>query len=161
LSILHDPTLIASCALRALSAGLHLAISNGPDPEGRVSPDELLTLLQHVPGAQAALDLGSAHLHSDARQYTQELLEGLQKNGQRLVHLQLHDNDGAQDLHLSMGEGYLPFSESLRMIFAQGFDGLGIVEHWRDVRSEATQINALVRTLDRPWRALVPVKRLL
>ncbi len=154
LSILHDPGLIASCALRALGVGLRLAICNGPDPEGRVGPDDLLGLLRQVPGAHAALDLGAAQLHSDALQYTQNLLQGLQQAERRLVHLQLHDNDGEHDEHLSMGEGKVPFAESLRLIFAAGFDGLGIVEHWRDVRSEATQLTALVRTLLRPWRTL-------
>lgn len=159
LSILHDPSLVASCALRALSSGLRLAISNGPDPEGRVSPEDLLNLLRHVPGSQAALDLGGAHLHSDALHYSKTLLKGLHETGRKLVHLQLHDNDGEQDLHLSMGEGNLPFAESLRLIFAAGFDGLGIVEHWRDVRSEATQINALVRKMERPWRGFVPLEQ--
>lgn len=158
LSIIHDPGAIASCALRARSQGLRLAISNGPDPQGLVDPDTLLRLLAQVPGAQAALDIGAAHLHNNGLRYCRDLLDGLQKTGLRLVHLQLHDNNGDEDSHLSMGEGNVPFVEMLRLIFEAGFDGLGIIAHWREVRREASQISALVRALPRPWRSVEATK---
>ncbi|MFH1810155.1 MAG: TIM barrel protein [Pseudomonadota bacterium] len=145
-----DLPLMQELASRAADSGVDLAIGNGPDYGRQVGPERLARTAEQIPGAQVALDLGYAHLHRNGLDYTEELLQLLDRAQRRIVHLQLHDNDGLSDGHLSLGDGTLPLRDIFERLFSAGFDGAGIVEHWREIRREAQQIRDMVLQVSRP-----------
>ncbi|MBN2361028.1 MAG: sugar phosphate isomerase/epimerase, partial [Deltaproteobacteria bacterium] len=150
---------VAEAVAQAREHGIVVAIGNGPDVARCCTPQRLVDVLAAIPDAEVALDVGHAHLLGDAASYTAELLELLAATDRRVVHLQLHDNDGRSDDHLSMGDGTVALRDVLALLFDSGFDGTGIVEHWRDPRHEREQILQIVCSLARPM-ASVDVDRL-
>lgn len=67
--------------------------------------EEFVRLFDEIPTIKALLDVGHAHINGwDIPRVIQDLGEHLQA-----VHL--HDNDGARDLHLPIGEGTIDWSE--------------------------------------------------
>jgi sugar phosphate isomerase/epimerase len=154
-----EPPAVAEAVARAREHGIGVAIGNGPDLARNCTPRALADLVLAIPGADAALDVGHAQLQGSAAAYTDELLALLAPTGRRIVHLQLHDNDGRSDGHLSMGDGTVALTAVLKSLFDAGFDGTGIIEHWRDPRREREQILQIVCALARPM-ALVDVDRL-
>lgn len=119
--------------------------------DGRSSPPE--TLLETVfatPDVQVALDVGAAHIHSGALDYVSSILAGLKGTDRVVTHLQLHDNDGRVDDHLNIGQGSVPVRMLLERLFAAGFDGSGVIAHWRDPYRDITQLVEIINTIDRP-----------
>jgi len=154
-----EPPVVIEAVARAREHGILVAIGNGPDLARNCTPQRLVDVLLAVPQAEAALDIGHAQLLGNAARYTDDLLALLAATDRRVVHLQLHDNDGRSDGHLSMGDGTVGLNAVLKSLFDAGFDGTGIIEHWRDPRREREQILQIVCALARPM-ALVDVDRL-
>lgn len=81
------------------SAGVAVLIENNGRPSEKFAdPCEIERLLEAVPALRVALDLGhltsSGHINSDLSALTG-----------RIASVDVHDNDGFNDLHLSLGHG--------------------------------------------------------
>jgi sugar phosphate isomerase/epimerase len=70
------------------------------------SPDLLVRLVDEVdhPSLKLCLDIGHQNVFSDVR-----APEWVQRLGTRLAHVHVHDNDGRQDRHWSLGRGTIDF----------------------------------------------------
>ncbi len=86
------------------------------------TPEDHRGFLERFPGLGACLDLG--HLHTvggGAEGYVRAL-------GERLVHVHLHDNRGAVDDHLALGDGTLDWRGVVRALDEGGYAGPVILE---------------------------------
>ncbi len=71
-------------------------------------PELLADLLAAVddPRLDACLDVGHVHCHSSV-----PIIPWIERLGPRIGHVHLHDNHGADDEHLGLGEGSIPLVE--------------------------------------------------
>ncbi len=100
-------------------------------------PRQLKALLDAFPTPHACLCFDVGHFNVFARAPLAEWLEIL---GGRLGQLHLHDNHGAADEHLPVGEGKFPFGELFRFIRARKLHPI--------LTLEAHSEEDLFRTLD-------------
>jgi sugar phosphate isomerase/epimerase len=99
------PSLIEQAAAR----GVLLALENIFDQY----PEPLATLMDQLdsPWLGHCFDVG--HWNIFAKVTLREWIDAV---GRRLVHLHLHDNDGASDAHLPAGEGNIDFDSLFRLL---------------------------------------------
>jgi len=73
-----------------------------------LSPDILIETIETIadPRVSACLDIGHAHCNS-----TTPVLEWIEKLGNRIGYVHLHDNDRTSDQHRALGKGNIPFKE--------------------------------------------------
>jgi sugar phosphate isomerase/epimerase len=73
-----------------------------------LSPDIMIETIDTISDRRvsACLDIGHAHCNS-----TTPVLNWIEKLGSRIEHVHIHDNDGASDQHLAIGEGSIPFKD--------------------------------------------------
>lgn len=87
---------------RWAEAGILVALENDLEK----SPDLLVRLVDEVdhPFLKLCMDIGHQNVFSDVK-----AAEWVQRLGTRLVHVHLHDNDGREDRHWSLGRGEIDF----------------------------------------------------
>jgi len=83
-------------------------------------PEQLMFLIQEV-GCKFTLDVGHANTLTKIEAFMGTLAE-------HIVNLHLHDNDGEQDAHLSLGKGNINFSAVLASLRKIEYSGPLIVE---------------------------------
>lgn len=109
----------------AHSRGVHVALENKQRGKGEdlvATPEEHLLALHEAPSVGACLDLGHSHtLGIDAAAYVEAL-------GPRLIHVHLHDNQGALDEHLPLGEGTLDWKRALAALEQSDYAGVVVLE---------------------------------
>jgi sugar phosphate isomerase/epimerase len=71
-------------------------------------PDIIIDTIEGIsdPRVSVCLDTGHAHCNSNT-----SVLEWIEKLGDRIEYVHLHDNDGTSDQHRAIGEGTIPFKE--------------------------------------------------
>ncbi|MBU1741151.1 MAG: sugar phosphate isomerase/epimerase [Proteobacteria bacterium] len=75
------------------------------------TPDIFFEIMPHLPGVGFCLDPGHVAAFSDTP------LDGwLSALGAQVTHLHLHDNDGAADNHLPLGQGTIDFAHLFRFL---------------------------------------------
>jgi sugar phosphate isomerase/epimerase len=72
------------------------------------------------------LDIGHANT-------TNNIMDFFDEQGERIVHLHIHDNDGKVDSHNRMGDGTVPWKVVASRLDKSGFDGSAIIESVRDL----------------------------
>ncbi|MFW6058762.1 MAG: sugar phosphate isomerase/epimerase family protein [Phycisphaeraceae bacterium] len=83
------------------------------------SADQLAELLEPLPDLGLHIDIGHCNLRT-TENTTYELVE---RFGDRLRHVHLHDNKGgAADLHLPLGTGTVDYCAAVRALKASGYD---------------------------------------
>jgi sugar phosphate isomerase/epimerase len=94
---------------QAAAQGCPLVLENIFDEH----PEPLATLLNQLdsPWLGHCFDVGHWNLFANV-----SLRDWLDALGDRLVHLHLHDNDGASDAHLPAGEGNIDFAALFRLL---------------------------------------------
>jgi len=118
-------------ALRAEDRGVVLALENmnvlPAEAEIRYlgcTAEEVAAILDDTdsPALGSCLDIGHAHLLPGGIEEFTTRLAG------RIVHVQLTDNDGVHDQHLTLGEGTLDIDAAMAELIAIGYDGPVAVE---------------------------------
>lgn len=110
--------------------GIGIMIENIPGGFNRVN--ELEGLLEELPELGLHLDIGHCNLMVE-KNSTSEILE---RFGDRLRHVHIHDNKGGHmDLHLPLGAGNMDFETHLRSLKICGYDGTITLEVFSEDRS--------------------------
>ena len=111
---------IAALADEAAGVGIRVMVEN----MGRSfrTVEDLAPIFDAAPAVGLHLDVGHAHMGRapGERNRTSSLLE---RFGERLVHVHVHDNFGADDLHLPLGTGSIDWDDVARSVKATGWDG--------------------------------------
>jgi sugar phosphate isomerase/epimerase len=120
-SVARNAASLASLADDAERAGLRLMV----EMFGRsfTTVPELEPLFAASPSLGFHLDAGHANLGTPNR--TPELVD---RFGDRLVHVHVHDNDGVDDLHLGLGAGTVPWPEVVGALKRAGYDATVTIE---------------------------------
>jgi sugar phosphate isomerase/epimerase len=73
-----------------------------------LSPEIMIETIDTIsdPRVSACLDVGHAHCNS-----TTPVLNWIEKLGDRIRYVHIHDNDGTSDQHLAIGEGNIAFDD--------------------------------------------------
>ena len=122
---------VARLAEAAERRGLRLMVEN----LGRLGTvEELRPLLDAAPSAGFHLDVGHANLGLGAGEpnRTAALLEAF---GDRLAHVHVSDNLGADDLHLPLGAGTIDWPAAVGALKGAGWDGTVTLEVFSDERA--------------------------
>jgi len=82
-------------------------------------PEEILGMIEGVPGVGFTLDLGHAHTVGKVREFLRVLPSA--------NHIHIHDNHGTADQHLALGDGTIPWEEVGRAV-ARDYQGIVVVE---------------------------------
>ncbi len=82
-------------------------------------PEEILGMIHDVDGIGFTLDVGHAHTVGKVREFLGVL--------PRANHLHVHDNQGAADQHLALGDGTIPWEEVGKAV-ARDYSGIVVVE---------------------------------
>lgn len=93
------------------------------------------------------IDVGHAHLSTDAG--SEPVSTYLTRYADSLIHLHLHDNNGARDEHLAIGEGTIDWSRSLVTLRAIGYSGTAVLEIHGSQASPVAAIERSVSVLRR------------
>ena len=84
-----------------------------------VSMDQLLDLTQGTE-ISYCLDVGHAHISKRLPEFS--------SYAERLTNVHLHDNKGVMDDHLTLGEGEVPWKETVRTLVNGGYRGTFVIE---------------------------------
>ncbi len=88
----------------AKKLGIKIALeNNGEDYQLGSNLKEYLFILANVPGIYASISTGHANIHSN------KVLDYINKTRDKLINLDLHDNNGKKDEHLPVGKGNINF----------------------------------------------------
>jgi len=82
-------------------------------------PEEILGMIDGVPGVGFTLDVGHAHTVGRVPEFLRLLPSA--------DHLHIHDNHGLADEHLALGDGTIPWEEVGRAV-GRGYRGIVVVE---------------------------------
>jgi sugar phosphate isomerase/epimerase len=82
-------------------------------------PEEILGMIEGVPGVGFTLDVGHAHTVGKVREFLGVLSSA--------NHIHVHDNHGTADQHLALGDGTIPWEEVGRAV-ARDYQGIVVVE---------------------------------
>ncbi len=82
-------------------------------------PEEVLGMIDGVPGVGFTLDVGHAHTVGKVREFLQVLSSA--------NHIHIHDNHGTADQHLALGDGTIPWDEVGKAV-ARDYEGIVVVE---------------------------------
>lgn len=97
-------------------------------------PEHLCRLVDGLgdPAAGLVLDVGHWHSFAGGARHN-DLRRWLEVMGPRLMHLHLHDNSGAGDEHVGMGEGSIPWAELFGFLDERGLTpGVTFEPHTRE-----------------------------
>jgi sugar phosphate isomerase/epimerase len=123
---------IGRLAEQAAVRGITLMLENLGRSFAR--PEELRPIFEAVESLAFHLDVGHAHMarRPGEPNRTGELLEAF---GSRLAHVHVHDNHGADDLHLPLAVGSIDWTDVVRALKSAGYDGTVTLEVFGDERS--------------------------
>jgi len=82
-------------------------------------PEEILGMIDGVPGVGFTLDVGHAHTVGKVREFL-----GILSSAN---HIHIHDNHGTADQHLALGDGTIPWDEVGKAV-ARDYGGIVVVE---------------------------------
>ena len=122
----------------AEDCGVHLCVENMPGFKfflGQTA--EQLSELLDGTNLPVCLDIGHANT-------TGQLNEIIDVLGNRIMNVHIHDNDGKQDQHLTIGDGNIDFEDCLKRL--SGYGGRYIIE-CKNLESGAESQNRLTRLL--------------
>jgi len=90
-----------------------------------LSPDIMIETIDTISDRRisACLDVGHAHCNS-----TTPILNWIEKLGNRIGYVHIHDNDGTSDQHLAIGEGNIPFKDICNALNEQSPDAIWTLE---------------------------------
>jgi sugar phosphate isomerase/epimerase len=131
-AVAHNVEAIGRLAAHAASAGVTLMLENLGRSFARA--DELRPILDAVDGLAFHLDVGHAHMAQRAGE-PNRAGEFLDAFGSRLAHVHVHDNFGADDLHLPLGVGSVDWPFVVRALKRAGYDGTVTLEVFAEERS--------------------------
>lgn len=146
---MHDRPFIVGQNLKTLRAlldagravGIGIMIENVP--AGFNTPEQLADLLDPLPELGLHLDVGHANL-GVAANVTEPILE---RFGDRLRHVHLHDNDGDADQHLPLGAGTIDLPPVIQAIRRSGYDGTITLEVFSQERRHFDDSRDILQTL--------------
>ena len=122
----------------AQECGVRLCVENMPGFKfflGQTA--EQLSELLDGTNLPVCLDIGHANT-------TGQLNEIIDVLGNRIMNVHIHDNDGKQDQHLTIGDGNIDFEDCLKRL--SGYGGRYIIE-CKNLESGAESQNRLIRLL--------------
>jgi sugar phosphate isomerase/epimerase len=90
--------------LRSAPPGIHFHLENMLERDPELMAD-LVDALEN-PSLDVCLDIGHAHCHGKV-----PVAKWVERLGQRIGYVHLHDNHGQSDEHLGLGQGTIPLSE--------------------------------------------------
>lgn len=124
-AIRRNADAVATLADDAAAAGVRLMVEN----MGRTfnTPTELQPLFDAAPGALLHLDVGHANMGRSLGQ-PNAVADLIDAFADRLAHVHVHDNLGADDLHLPLGAGTVDWPDVARRLRATGYDGTVTIE---------------------------------
>ncbi|EMG37500.1 sugar phosphate isomerase/epimerase [Desulfocurvibacter africanus PCS] len=98
------------------------------------NPEPLCRLVDGLADQQAGLVFDAGHWHSfSGGAKRRDMRQWLERMGPRLRHLHLHDNSGAGDEHVGMGQGDIPWPELFGFLQEQGLTpGVTFEPHSRE-----------------------------
>jgi len=117
-------------------------------------PEQFAELGRRVDKLGMLLDVGHMNLH--LTETGGEVADYVASLPLPIVDLHLHDNDGATDLHLPLGEGTLKLDEAAAAVAARGYDGLATAEvcpHLQGLDAAAGDIEKVRGTIEAAKRA--------
>ena len=90
-----------------------------------LSPDIMIETIDTISDQRisACLDVGHAHCNS-----TTPILNWIEKLGNRIGYVHIHDNDGTSDQHLAIGEGNIPFNDVCNALNEHSPDAIWTLE---------------------------------
>ena len=100
---------------------IHLHLENYLDEK----PDILLELVQKIGDTKIGICLDIGHAHAFSKQTAVDWIDAIADN---LTYVHLHDNHGSKDEHLSLGQGNLPFRETLDVLETRVPDAVWAIE---------------------------------
>ena len=118
--------LLEELCVRAVEAGLSIAIENSPRNQ-----DEVLIfreIFQRVPEVRLLLDIGHTHINTKENSAPDFLRDEIL--GRRLSHVHVSDNDGRSDLHLPLGSirNGVDWQEIIGLLKGHGYNGTVTLE---------------------------------
>lgn len=131
----------------AAPLGVGLMVENIPGDFN--TPEELADLLDPMPELGLHLDIG----HCNIQVSSNTTGPILQRFGDRLRHLHLHDNDGRGDQHLPLGAGKMDIEEQVRHVRRAGYDGMITLEVFS---KDKTYLLHSIEVLRRLWAETSP-----
>jgi sugar phosphate isomerase/epimerase len=131
-AVAHNVEALGRLAAHAASAGVTLMLENLGGSFARA--DELRPILDAVDELAFHLDVGHAHMAQRAGE-PNRAGEFLDAFGSRLAHVHVHDNFGADDLHLPLGVGSVEWPFVVRALKRVGYDGTVTLEVFAEERS--------------------------
>ena len=123
---------IAGLAEEAGQLGMTVMVENLGRAFGTV--DDLKPILAADERVGFHLDVGHAHL-TQARGQVNHTAALLSEFGPRLAHVHVHDNFGADDLHLPLGTGTIDWPQVVGSLKAAGWNGTATLEVFSSDRS--------------------------
>ena len=119
---------------RARQLGVVLCVENlfprlGPYNE----PDHFTSIFEAIPDLKFVLDTGHANIGDKSGR---RVIAFIQRFADRLDHLHLSDNNGANDEHLPLGQGNINFKAVARALQDIGYDDTVTLEVFSKDRSE-------------------------
>lgn len=116
---------IAEILRQASARSLRLALENGP-------PDLLAEVLErmadHPTRASLGICIDTGHANMHSRLYRSPAAEFIRRFSDRLIHVHVHDNHGAEDDHLMPGEGTTDWCDVFRELRRGGYAGSLVLE---------------------------------
>lgn len=122
------------------SLGVILALEHTFEPD----PSILRTLMENLPGDRVGVCLDTGHLNCFAKAPPSEWWLTL---GARIAVIHLHDNGGAEDDHLGIGQGTFDFESLFRWLKRSNVRPFGSIEG-RDPKAVAESLAALGYPVD-------------
>lgn len=122
--LLHENIKILNKSLEyCCKIGIELMIENCFSPFG--SAREIETIFKAVPGIKIHLDVGHMNLLDD---FETEIEVFLNKFSNEIAHCHIHDNNGDDDSHLSLGCGTINWERFASLLKRSGYDGTFTLE---------------------------------
>jgi sugar phosphate isomerase/epimerase len=82
----------------------------------------MAAVLEPLPELGMLLDIGHCNLKLPKGTFSAPAI--IERLGDRIRHLHLHDNNGGEaDLHLPLSAGHVPFKDVIRQVKKLGYDG--------------------------------------
>jgi sugar phosphate isomerase/epimerase len=123
---------IGRLAAHAADRGITLMLENLGRSFARI--EDLRPIFEAVDGLAFHLDVGHANMARRPGE-PNRTVELLQAFGSRLAHVHVHDNFGADDLHLPLAVGNVDWPSVVRALKNAGYDGSVTLEVFGDERS--------------------------
>jgi len=122
---------IAATCERAKKLGITVCLENlPPGTTFWNDPDEFRELFDTFPELQFTLDAG----HANIGRTRKKGIQFIRKYAGRIKHVHVSDNFGARDEHLPIGDGTVPFLQTVRALLRMGYDDTITIEVFTPTR---------------------------